>query len=54
MLVQLFSAAVDGLKATVIQVEINTSQGAKFVMVGLTDNAVKESHERIKAALSNA
>ena len=54
MLVQLFSAAVDGLKATVIQVEINTSQGAKFVMVGLPDNAVKESHERIKAALSNA
>ena len=54
MLTQLYSAAVDGLKATIIQIEINVSRGIKFVLVGLPDNAVKESRERIKAALSNS
>ncbi len=53
MLSQLYSAAVDGLKATIVQIEINVSRGAKFILVGLPDNAVKESQERIKAALIN-
>ncbi len=53
MLSQLYSAAVDGLKATIVQIEINVSRGVKFILVGLPDNAVKESQERIKAALNN-
>lgn len=53
MLSQLYSAAVDGLKATIIQVEINVTRGAKFTLVGLPDNAVRESEERIRAALIN-
>ena len=54
MLTQLYGAAVDGLEATIIHIEINVSRGVKFVMVGLPDNAVKESRERIKAALINS
>lgn len=53
MLSQLYSAAVDGLNATIVQIEINVSRGVKFIIVGLPDNAVKESQERIKAALNN-
>ena len=53
MLSQLYSAAVNGLKATIVQIEINVSRGVKFILVGLPDNAVKESFERIKAALTN-
>lgn len=53
MLSQLYSAAVDGLKATIVRIEINVSNGQKFFLVGLPDNAVKESHERIRAAILN-
>ncbi|MEG1580281.1 MAG: YifB family Mg chelatase-like AAA ATPase [Bacteroidaceae bacterium] len=53
MLVKLVSAAVDGLNAIPVEVEVHTSRGTKFFLVGLPDNAVKESHERIKAALQN-
>ncbi len=51
MLVKTFGAAVQGISATIITIEVNISQGIRFVMVGLPDNAVKESHERIVSAL---
>lgn len=51
MLVKTFGAAVQGIDAIVITIEVNVSQGIKFFLVGLPDNAVKESHERIYSAL---
>lgn len=51
MLVKVFSAAVQGIEATTITIEVNLSRGTKFFLVGLPDSAVKESHERIISAL---
>ena len=53
MLVKVYSAAVQGLSAIPVTIEVNASRGIKFFMVGLPDNAVKESHERIVAAIHN-
>lgn len=51
MLVKVFGAAVQGIDATVVTIEVNCSRGCKFFLVGLPDSAVKESHERIISAL---
>ena len=51
MLVKTYGAAVQGIHATTITIEVNVSQGIKFFLVGLPDSAVKESHERIVSAL---
>lgn len=53
MLVKTFGSAVYGVEAITITVETNMAQGAKFFLVGLPDNAVKESEQRIRAALQN-
>ncbi len=53
MLVKTYGSAIYGIDAMVITIEVNVGQGSKFFLVGLPDNAVKESHERILAALSN-
>lgn len=53
MLTKTHSAAVYGLEATHIEIELNISRGIKMMIVGLPDNAVKESQERINAALAN-
>lgn len=50
MLVKTFSATILGIDAIPITIEVNVSQGIKFFLVGLPDNAVKESHERIISA----
>ena len=52
MLVKVFAAAVQGIDATPVTIEVNSSRGCLFHLVGLPDSAVKESHERIKSALS--
>lgn len=54
MLVKVFSASVQGMQTIPVTIEVNSSRGVRFVMVGLPDNAVKESHERIMAALENS
>ena len=54
MLVKTFSACVQGLEAIAVTVEVNVTRGIRFVLVGLPDNAVKESHERIMAAIENS
>lgn len=54
MLTKVNSAAVIGLEAIAITVEVNASRGMRFVLVGLPDNAVKESYERISAAVQNS
>jgi magnesium chelatase family protein len=51
MLVRTFGAAVQGINATIVTIEVNVSKGIKYFLVGLPDNAVKESHERIASAL---
>jgi magnesium chelatase family protein len=51
MLVKSFGAAVQGINATIVTIEVNVSKGIKYFLVGLPDNAVKESHERIASAL---
>jgi len=53
MLVKVYGAAVQGVDATIVTIEVNTSRGVKFFLVGLPDAAVKESYERIRAALLN-
>ena len=51
MLIKVFGAAVQGIEATLITIEVNSSRGCMFYMVGLPDSAVKESHQRILSAL---
>lgn len=51
MLVKVFGAALQGIDATLITIEVNCSKGIKFMLVGLPDASVKESHERIISAL---
>jgi len=53
MLVKTFGAAVQGINATIVTIEVNVSKGIRFFLVGLPDNAVKESHERILSALQH-
>ena len=53
MLVKVFGAAMQGIDALVVTIEVNCSKGIRFLMVGLPDAAVKESHERIQSALSH-
>ena len=51
MLVQLFGAALQGIDATPITIEVNSSRGCMFYLVGLPDSSVKESHQRILSAM---
>ncbi len=51
MLVKVFSAAVQGVDAVDITIEVNCSRGCKFNLVGLPAPEVKEGHERIISAL---
>jgi magnesium chelatase family protein len=53
MLVKTFGSALYGIHAKTITVEVCIDQGINFFMVGLPDNAVKESHQRIDSALRN-
>lgn len=53
MLVKTFGGCVHGVSATIITIEVNIDTGIAFFLVGLPDNAVKESHQRIEAALKN-
>ena len=51
MLVRTFGSAVYGVEAITITVEVNNMAGAKYFVVGLPDNAVKESIRRVESAL---
>ncbi|MDE6003574.1 MAG: magnesium chelatase, partial [Prevotella sp.] len=53
MLVKTYCAAVNGLEVTTVTVEVSMSRGVQFHLTGLADTAVKESYDRIKAALVN-
>jgi len=53
MLVKTYGSAIFGIDAMIITIEVNVGKGSKYFLVGLPDNAVKESQERIRAALVN-
>jgi len=53
MLTKVFGSSVFGVDATTIVVEVNIDKGIGYHLVGLPDNAIKESNYRIAAALQN-
>lgn len=55
MLAKVLSSALVGIDAILIDVEVDIAQGLpQLATVGLPDNAVKESKDRVKAALKNS
>ena len=53
MLVKIYGSAIHGVSAQTITIEVNVDQGVGYHLVGLPDNAIKESSHRISAALKN-
>ena len=53
MLAKTYCAAVVGLEATTITVEVNMTRGVMYNLSGMADTAVRESYARITAALPN-
>ncbi len=53
MLTKTYGSAVYGISAQLITVEVDVGQGAKTQIIGLPDNAVKESQPRVNAAMKN-
>ncbi|MFO8055075.1 MAG: YifB family Mg chelatase-like AAA ATPase [Bacteroidales bacterium] len=51
MLVKTYGSAVQGINAITVTIEVNVSKGINFYLVGLPDNAVKESQQRIDSAI---
>ena len=55
MLARVFSAAVNGIEAYPVEVEVNAGWGDTIVIiVGLPDAAVKESRDRVSTAITNS
>ncbi len=53
MLVKTYGCAILGIQALLITIEVSIDQGIQFFLVGLPDNAVRESHQRIESALKH-
>lgn len=53
MLIKVYGGAVFGVEAIIIVIEVNITKGIGYHLVGLPDNAIKESNYRIAAALQN-
>ena len=53
MLTKVYGSAVFGVEATTITVEVNVDKGIGYHLVGLPDNAIRESNFRIAASLQN-
>ena len=53
MLVKTFGCAIVGINAIIVTIEVNSEKGIQFFLVGLPDNAVKESQQRINASFAN-
>lgn len=54
MPIKTYGSAVYGIEAIAITIEVNISSGTKYYMVGLPDNAVKESMLRVESAINNS
>jgi len=52
MLTKVFAAALQGIDATLVTIEVNQTKGCMFYLVGLPDSAVKESQQRIHSAFN--
>lgn len=52
-MIKTYGSAVHGVNAIRITIETNMVPGSNFYMVGLPDNAVKESQRRVEAAVRN-
>jgi len=53
MIIKAFSSSVHGIRALKISIEVHITQGIRFFIVGLADNAIRESQQRIESALTN-
>ncbi|MDQ1098119.1 MULTISPECIES: YifB family Mg chelatase-like AAA ATPase [Chryseobacterium] len=53
MLIKIYGSAIHGVAAQTITIEVNVDTGIGYHLVGLPDNAIKESSYRISAALKN-
>lgn len=53
MLTKVFGSAIFGVSAKTITIEVNVERGIGYNLVGLPDNAIKESNYRIRTALTN-
>lgn len=51
MLIKTYGSAVQGIDASIITIEVNSTRGCMFYLVGLPDSAIKESHQRIISAV---
>ena len=54
MLIKTYGAAMQGIDATVVTIEISARQGVNFALVGMADTAVRESHHRVVSALTQS
>ena len=52
MLTKVLAAALQGIDATLITIEVNSQKGCSFSLVGLPDSAVRESQQRVFAAFN--
>ncbi len=54
MLAKTYAAALQGIDAITVTVEVVVDKGIGYTIVGLPDTAVKEAGERIQTALSQS
>lgn len=54
MLIKTYGAAVQGIDAIIVTIEVAVEIGASFNLVGLPDTAVKESYQRVRSALKQS
>jgi len=55
LLAKTYSGAILGINAYQVEIEVDITRGLpRFTMVGLPDTAVKESKDRVKAAIKNS
>jgi magnesium chelatase family protein len=53
MVSKVYGSAVYGVNASLVTIEVHITSGTKVFMVGLADNAVKESQHRVESALKS-
>ena len=50
---KVYSGAIEGIDASLVTLEVNIIQGTRFFVVGLPDNAIKESQQRVESSLKH-
>ena len=54
MLTKIYSAAIRGIDAFPVTIEVDATNGSIFSIVGLPDTSIKESHQRMVSAITNS